>query len=222
RRHVSGRDRGRSARQAAPAARARRPKRGVPPLRRGSRPPRRTRARRGGHHALARRIHPVRFAEVTLAGPPELTAFYRDELGLPVDAGAIRIGETLIRFRSGGDDAFYHFAFLIPGDRFAAALAWAEERVELLKDQDGTPVFVGDEWKSSAVYFHDPAGNIGELIAHHGLEENGRAGAFAADELVGLSELGLVGDRRALLRRLEALGLSMFSGAVDGPERIAF
>src|SRR5262249_54464869 len=114
------------------------------------------------------------------------------------------------------------FAFLIPGDRFAAALAWAEERVELLKDQDGTPVFVGDAWKSSAVYFHDPAGNIGELIAHHGLEEYGRTGDFAADELVAVSELGLAGDAPALRPRLEALGLSMFSGTVHEPDRIAF
>jgi catechol 2,3-dioxygenase-like lactoylglutathione lyase family enzyme len=164
----------------------------------------------------------VKFAEVNLAGPPELTAFYRDELELPVDAGAIHIGETRLCFRVDGDGAFYHFAFLIPGDRFASALAWAEQRVELLTDRDGTPVFVGDAWDSSAVYFHDPAGNIGELIAHHGLEVNGRAGDFAADELVGLSELGLVGDRGALLRRLEALDLHMFRGTVDEPERLAF
>jgi len=164
----------------------------------------------------------VRFAEVTLAGPAQLTAFYRDELGLPVDADAIRIGETRMRFRPEDDGAFYHFAFLIPGDRFAAALAWAEKRVELLNDRDNTPVFVGDAWQSSAVYFHDPAGNIGELIAHHGLEENGRSGDFAGDELVGLSELGLVGDRQALLHRLEALGLRMFSGTVDEPDRIGF
>jgi len=164
----------------------------------------------------------VRFAEVTLAGPPELTAFYRDELGLPVDGDAIRIGETRLRFRAEDGGAFYHFAFLIPGDRFAVALAWAEQHLELLNDRDSTPVFVGDAWKSSAVYFHDPAGNIGELIAHHGLEEHGRTGEFAADELVGLSELGLVGDRPALLHRLEALDLRLFSGTVDGPDRIAF
>ncbi|HEU5243598.1 MAG TPA: hypothetical protein VFU33_04285 [Gaiellaceae bacterium] len=164
----------------------------------------------------------MRFAEVTLAGPPELASFYRDELELPVDAGAIRIGETRLRFRDEDDGAFYHFAFLIPGDRFASALAWAEQRVELLTDRDGTPVFVGDVWESSAVYFHDPAGNIGELIAHHGLEENGRTEDFAADELVGLSELGLVGDRRELLRRLEALDLGMFRGTVDEPDRLAF
>ena len=164
----------------------------------------------------------MRFAKVTLAGQPGLTAFYRDQLGLPVDGDAIVTGETRLGFRDGGNGAFYHFAFLIPGDRFAAALAWAEQRVELLHDRDDPPVFIGDAWQSSAVYFHDPAGNIGELIAHQGLEENGRSGDFAGDELAGLSELGLVGDRQALLHRLEALGLRMFSGTVDEPDRIGF
>ena len=164
----------------------------------------------------------MRFAEVTLAGPGELRDFYRNELGLSVDADAILVGETRLRFSNGDDSAFYHFAFLVPGDRFAVALSWAEQRLELLNDRDNTPVFIGDAWKSSAVYFHDPAGNIGELIAHHGLAENGRAGDFVGHELVGLSELGLVGDRHALLRRLEALGLRMFSGTVDEPDRIGF
>lgn len=164
----------------------------------------------------------MRFAEVTLTGPRELTPFYRDELELPGDAGAIRIGETRLRFCDVDDGAFYHFAFLVPGDRFAPALAWAEQRVELLTDRDSTPVFVGEAWESSAVYFHDPAGNILELIAHHGLEENERTGDFAAAELVGLSEVGLVGDRRELLRRLEALDLGMFRGTVDEPDRLAF
>jgi catechol 2,3-dioxygenase-like lactoylglutathione lyase family enzyme len=159
----------------------------------------------------------MRFADVTLAGPAELAAFYGDALGLPVDGDAIRVGETLLRFEPESEGAFYHFAFLVPGDRFDAALRWARARVELLGD-----VFESDDWDSRAVYFHDPAGNILELIAHHGLEENRRAGDFGGDELVGFSELGLVGDRRALLLRLEALGLRLFRGTVDEPDRLAF
>jgi catechol 2,3-dioxygenase-like lactoylglutathione lyase family enzyme len=159
----------------------------------------------------------MRFTGVTLAGPAGLAAFYADVLGLPVDDDAIGIGETLLRFEPESDGAFYHFAFLVPGDRFDAALAWARARVELLGG-----VFESDDWDSRAVYFHDPAGNIVELIAHHGLAENGRGDRFAANELVGFSELGVVGDRRALLGRLEALGLRMFRGTVDEPDRLAF
>jgi catechol 2,3-dioxygenase-like lactoylglutathione lyase family enzyme len=154
---------------------------------------------------------------VALAGPATLTGFYRVVLELPVDDGAIRIGETALRFAAAEDEPFYHFAFLVPGDRFDAALAWARERVQLLGD-----VFESDDWDSRAVYFHDPAGNILELIAHHGLEENGGSGEFAAEELVGLSELGIVGDKARLLRRLETAGLQMWDGALEAPNLLAF
>jgi hypothetical protein len=159
----------------------------------------------------------MRFTEVALAGPGELTSFYHDVLELAVDGDAIRIGETTLRFTEPDGEPFYHFAFLVPGNRFAGALAWARERVEVLGG-----VFDSDEWDSCAVYFHDPADNIVELIAHHGLEESPRSGAFGADELVGLSELGVVGDRPALLRALQSLGLALFRGTVGEPGRLAF
>jgi catechol 2,3-dioxygenase-like lactoylglutathione lyase family enzyme len=159
----------------------------------------------------------MRFVEVTLAAPDGLADFYRETLGLPVANGAVRIGETTLRFEPAEGEPFYHYALLVPGDRFDASLAWARERVELLGD-----VFDFDNWDALAVYFHDPAGNIVELIAHHGLEENGRAGAFAAEELVGLSELGLVGDRRAKLADLEERGLELWSGTIENPDTLGF
>jgi catechol 2,3-dioxygenase-like lactoylglutathione lyase family enzyme len=159
----------------------------------------------------------MRFTEVTLAGPPGLPAFYGDILGLPVAGEAIRVGETPLRFEPEDDEAFYHFALLVPGDRFDAALAWARGRVGLLGD-----VFESNDWDSGAVYFHDPAGNILELIAHHGLDENGRSGEFAPEELVGLSELGIVGDKEKLLRRLETAGLQMWDGTLEAPNLLAF
>jgi hypothetical protein len=159
----------------------------------------------------------MKFREVTLAGPAGLPAFYEEVLDLTVDGDAIRIGETLLRFEPTDDGAFYHFALLVPGDRFDAALGWARDRVKLLGD-----VFESDEWRSRAIYFHDPAGNIVELIAHQGIEENGRDGNFAADELLGFSELGLVGDKRELLRRLETVGLRMWDGTAEAPNLLAF
>ena len=160
----------------------------------------------------------MRFAEVTLAAPLDLRGFYGRELGLPIDGEAIVAGETRLRFEvEEGNAAFYHFALLVPGDRFGEALEWAQQRVEPLGD-----VFEFENWDAQAVYFHDPAGNIVELIAHHGLEENDRDGPFAADELVGLSELGIVGDTPSLLRRLETEGLELWSGTVEEPDRLAF
>ena len=159
----------------------------------------------------------MRFAEVTLAAPLDLRDFYGGELGLPLDGEAIVVGETRLRFEVEEGDAFYHFALLVPGDRFDAALAWGRERVELLGD-----VFEFENWDAEAVYFHDPAGNIVELIAHHGLEENGRSGGFTAAELLGFSELGIVGDKAQQLRRLESRGLSLWDGTMDERDRLAF
>jgi hypothetical protein len=162
-------------------------------------------------------LRSVRFAEVTLSASLDLRDFYGGELGLPLDGDAIMIGETRLRFRVEPGGAFYHFALLVPGDRFPAALQWTRGRVELLGD-----VFEFENWDAEAVYFHDRAGSIVELIAHHGLEENGRAGIFAADELVGFSELGIVGDPPRLLQQLETEGLELWSGTVDEPDRLAF
>jgi catechol 2,3-dioxygenase-like lactoylglutathione lyase family enzyme len=159
----------------------------------------------------------MRFAEVTLSAPSDLRDFYGETLGLPLDGEAIVVGETRMLFRAEDGGAFYHFALLVPGDRFAAALVWTRERVELLGD-----VFDFEAWDARAVYFHDPAGSIVELIAHHGLDANGRSGRFAAEEFVGFSELGLVGDPRELLRRLEEIGLELWDGTVDEPDRLAF
>ena len=159
----------------------------------------------------------MRFAEVTLSAPLDVRDFYGGELGLPLDGDAIVIGETRLRFDVEEGGAFYHFALLVPGDRFAAALEWARARAELLGD-----VFEFENWDAEALYFHDPAGSIVELIAHHGLEESGRSGPFAANELVGFSELGIVGDRKSRLRELEAEGLELWSGTVDEPDRLAF
>jgi catechol 2,3-dioxygenase-like lactoylglutathione lyase family enzyme len=162
-------------------------------------------------------LQSMRFVDVTLAAPLDLRDFYGGELTLPIDGDAIVAGETRLRFQVADGGAFYHFALLIPGDRFDAALAWAQGRVALLGD-----VFEFDSWSARAFYFHDPAGNIVELIAHHGLEENDRSGAFAAEELVGFSELGIVGDPQHELRILEGRGLSLWDGAIGEPDQLAF
>jgi hypothetical protein len=159
----------------------------------------------------------MRFVEVTLSAPTDLRDFYGRTLGLPLDGDAIIVGETRLGFRVEDGGAFYHFALLVPGNRFDAALAWARKRVELLGD-----VFDFEAWDARALYFHDPTGSIVELIAHHGLEDNGRSGDFSADELVGFSELGLVGDKATLLRQLQGAGLELWDGTVDKPDRLAF
>jgi hypothetical protein len=159
----------------------------------------------------------MRFVDVTLAAPFDLRDFYGGVLGLPLDGEPVVVGETRLRFDVEDRPAFYHFALLVPGDRFDAALAWTQERVEVLGE-----VFDFDNWDALAIYFHDPAGNIVELIAHHGLEENRHRGDFAAEELVGFSELGIVGNPPELLRELETVGLELWDGTIEEPDRLAF
>jgi catechol 2,3-dioxygenase-like lactoylglutathione lyase family enzyme len=172
----------------------------------------------------------MRFRRVRLQTPsgrlPGLADFYVGRLGLeaaPDEAAGATIGETQLGFIGGPGEPFYHFALLVPGNRFDAALEWIGERVELLPDPaSGKVVFEFDNWDALACYFHDPAGNIVELIAHRGVAESSVEDPFTAAELVGISELGLVGDKRDLAAALGDLGVEQWDGDVDAEGRLAF
>jgi hypothetical protein len=162
----------------------------------------------------------MRFADVRLGASPDrlpaLAGFYGERLGLEHDGAAFAVGETRLEFVDGAGEPFYHFALLVPGDRFEAALAWARERVELLSWPDSDEVvFDFDFWDAQACYFHDPAGSIVELIAHRSIARSGKTGAFRPEELVGISEVGLVGDPPALGAALGELGLELWSGNLE-------
>jgi catechol 2,3-dioxygenase-like lactoylglutathione lyase family enzyme len=176
---------------------------------------------------------PHELSNVRLRAParllPALASFYGGSLGLPLtrrDDGrlTIEIGESVLELAPSAGSPFYHFAFLVPGDRFDAALAWARDHVELLRDAEtGEEVFDFTNWDAEAVYFHDPAGSIVELIAHHGIGETGATGTFSPHELLGLSEVGLVCDPPSLAEELERdLGLEVWDGTVEGEGRLAF
>ena len=153
-----------------------------------------------------------------------LTGFYDQTLGLPVESAdgrvVVQVGDDVLELVAAEDgvEPFHHFALLVPGDRFDAAHAWLGERVERLARDDGETVFAFDFWDARATYFHDPAGNIVELIAHAGVaEQPGAAGEFTAAELAGLSEVGIVVDRPAdAIAALDReLGLELWSGDAE-------
>lgn len=162
-----------------------------------------------------------------------LEDFY-DDLGFTIlshDSATLnlRIGRSTLRFTetAQGIHPFYHFAFLVPGRRFGAAHSWLTERTEPLagSDSDST-IFHFGFWDAEACYFHDPAGNIVELIAHHELETvpelSGRR--FHADELVGISEIALVtADSRAAAATLQTqLKLPLWFGSIEDPGGLGF
>ncbi|MCY7302389.1 MAG: hypothetical protein LH654_05010 [Thermoleophilia bacterium] len=179
------------------------------------------------------KVMPISFRHVLFeAAPavvPELAAFYGSTLGLRhihscADNVAVAVGETTFEFRAGRGHPFYHFAFLVPGDRFHAAHRWAADRVAVLPDEDtGDEVFDFEHWDAQALYFHDPAGSIGELIAHRGIGESGATGRFHPDELLGLSEVGIVGDPPLLADALlETFALPVWSGSVTEERGLGF
>jgi hypothetical protein len=171
----------------------------------------------------------MRFRHIRLRAPAGfqsiLEDFYVERLGFErLMRVAVKIGETRLAFESGAGEPFYHFALLVPGNRFDAALAWIAERTQLLPDPEtGEPVFDFDNWDALACYFHDPVGNIVELIAHRGIGESSTEGPFTAAELLGFSELGLVGDKAKLATALhDDLGLEQWDGDLDHGARLAF
>jgi hypothetical protein len=172
----------------------------------------------------------MRFRHVRLQAPAgsqsTLEGFYVDRLGFEAvgDQSAVMVGETLLAFESGDGEPFYHFALLVPGNRFDQALEWIAARTELLPDPEtGEAVFEFDNWDSLACYFHDPAGNIVELIAHRGVDESHTEGPFTAMEVLGFSELGLVGDKAELAAALHGeLGLEQWDGDLADEARLAF
>jgi len=116
----------------------------------------------------------------------------------------------------------------VPGHRFDAAHAWLAERVELLA-LDGDPVVAFPDWNALALYFHDPAGSIVEFIAHRDIEGEGPTdGAFTPRELLGVSEMGIVDDKRSTAEALHTeMGIDQWSGraddaSLDDPLRLAF
>jgi len=144
----------------------------------------------------------VRFREVRLGAPAHLLSELHDFYA------RFDTGETTLEFTAAEGEPFYHFALLAPPSRFDDLL---EAAPSPLPGKDGEVVFDFDFWDAKAFYFHDPAGNIVELIAHRGLEGP-----------LGLSELGLVGDTRAMARGLEQLGLELWDGILDEEDRLAF
>jgi catechol 2,3-dioxygenase-like lactoylglutathione lyase family enzyme len=172
-----------------------------------------------------------RIVRVELAAPDDaldaLAGFYGDALGLPCarDGGLVTVAvadaEIALEAAAGGARPFYRFALLVPGDRFDAAVAWLGERTPLLAGPTGGAEFEFDFWDARAVYVHDPAGNIVELIAHRGEAERGTTGPFAGAELAGISEIGIVtpGLAAAAAAIESELGLALWSGTVDDDDR---
>lgn len=138
----------------------------------------------------------IRFLGLRTANLFDTLNFYR-QLGVPClafgeDYGLFQVGDTQLMFQEieDPDDGrpSYHFALDIPQNQLKRAAAWLSERVDLL-GRDGETEIVHKAWNATSLYFHDPSGNLVELIARHNLE-NDRDGLFSSDSFLRISEIG--------------------------------
>lgn len=121
--------------------------------------------------------------------------FYTEVLQLPLLAkglhyGVVQVGASQLMWEATGakEEPFYHFAFDIPRNQLSAAAEWLAPRLDLLT-QDGKCEFAFEDWNATSVYFHDPAGNIVELICRHNLD-NDNDEAFSNRQILRISEIG--------------------------------
>jgi len=137
-----------------------------------------------------------------------LRGYYRDVVGLQAigsDAAAeFQAGTTRLIFRAApaGWQGMYHFAFHIPARLFRAAKAWAAEALQVIRDRSGQDEFQHHSWQARAIYFVDPTGNIGELIAADRSDQD-PGDTFDGRQILAVSEIGLAcDDVQGLTQRL--------------------
>ncbi len=129
----------------------------------------------------------------------ELRRFYGETLGLPLigettSSITIRVGATRLEFvaTSSSEPPSYHFAFDVPENKLPLARPWMA-RLRPLLERDGSPIVHFPTWNAHSIYWYDPGGNLGELIARHNLD-NRADGPFTASDLLYASEIGIVVD----------------------------
>jgi catechol 2,3-dioxygenase-like lactoylglutathione lyase family enzyme len=129
---------------------------------------------------------------------PAVRDFYAQKFGFKVIAEsaervALQAGGTRLEFEQvrDGSQPFYHFAFNIPENKLELARPWLAERVPILRHaRNGNEVIHFEQWNAHSLFFNDPAGNLGELIARHTLP-NAAPGAFTATDILYASEIGM-------------------------------
>jgi catechol-2,3-dioxygenase len=139
----------------------------------------------------------VRRLKLRVDGLGALREFYHGRLGLRIVAEteqtiSFQCGKSVLEFEP-GEAAYYHFAFNIPSLAVTEAADWLEGLGIELIPFEGQRIVPFPNWVAEAVYFHDPAGNIVELIARRRLEIP-RKESFDAASWVEISEIGLAVD----------------------------
>jgi catechol-2,3-dioxygenase len=149
--------------------------------------------------------------------------FYSKVLGLKLveqdgQSFTLQAGSTRLTFSGtkDGKASKHHLAFNIPPNLFQEAKAWLAARTVLVRGKEGQVEFDFSNWNALGMYFIDPDGNIGELIARDMLPPVETAG-FSAEHILSVSEIGIpvadVPGTVALLR--QSAGLQPYRGETE-------
>jgi catechol-2,3-dioxygenase len=146
--------------------------------------------------------------------------FYRDVLGLTVERADFKLlvhaGATLLEFQQGTQiwKGAYHFAFDIPENQVGKAYDRLRDHVQFFPAEDGSDIVTHSGWNAHSLYFLDPSENIVEIIGRHH-ESNASDGAFGAESILSVSEVGLPSQdvQRTVRKLTEALELEIYDGA---------
>lgn len=140
---------------------------------------------------------------LTTTSLAEMKKFYAETIGLPVvtdkpEELTIKAGETTITFIRSNEEnrPFYHFAFNIPENKIQKALEWQRKKTPVIHpNPEGTKDQVVNfaHWNAHSIFFLDPAGNLLEYIARHGLA-NATEGDFSVNDILYASEIAFIVD----------------------------
>ncbi len=127
----------------------------------------------------------------------ELKKFYIENLGFRLvesNSGGfeIKVGESLLEFKQTQSTTkpLYHFAFMIPVNKFEEAKKWAKQKV-LLSEEDNEDEISFAYSNAQSFYFIDPSGNIVEFICRKLISPSSERLGFSVEDLVKISEINL-------------------------------
>ncbi|MBF7017198.1 hypothetical protein [Staphylococcus durrellii] len=152
----------------------------------------------------------------------EIQTFYVNHLGLPLnqdeeDFFSILVGysELIFKYSETITNPYYHFAFDIPPQMFSEVKDWLQQRVELLTEKGQDEIYFSG-FDAKSVYFYDSAHNIVEFMARNEYRNKTQANHFTIDEIIGISEIGLViDDLEQSMETLKKYNYSNISNYID-------
>ncbi len=109
------------------------------------------------------------------------------------DEIVLQIGSSQLSFKDGFHNSkpIYHFAFTIAGNHFIEAKNWFRSKVELNKEGNDDEVYF-KFLDAHSFYFHDPAGNVVEIIARNAYRTENEP--FTINKVITISEINLTVD----------------------------